>query len=76
MKRKDFTKSMELLTVLGHLINEYKQTKKEKILDQAMMLIETHHYSLNKQYRKNRRKVATDEINQLIEEMNKNSEGL
>lgn len=71
MKRKDYNMEMAGLTSVFKLLKEYKKTKNEKQLDLAMDFIAKLHEKTGYSFRRQRRRDNTDEINKLIEEMNK-----
>jgi len=73
MKRKDHNTEMKGLTAIFKLLKEYKKTKNEKNLDQAMEFIAKLHENVGYSFRRQRRRDNTDEINKLIEDMNKKS---
>lgn len=71
MRRNDYNMEMRGLTSVFKLLKEYKKTKDEKQLDKAMEFIAKLHENIGYSFRRQRRRESTDEINKLIEEMNK-----
>jgi RecG-like helicase len=70
MKKKDLNTEMRGLTCIYHLLTEYKQTKNEKLLDKALTFVIKLHENIDRGVRKQKRRDSTEEINNLINEMN------